>query len=145
MMKPYPHIYGASAHGTAEGVVSVSSEGLPALDTTPPPEFGGPPGYWSPETLLTAAVADCFVLSFRGVARAAGFKWQKLDCEVEATLERVEGVTRFSRFLTRASLVIPAGADEAKAGQLLERAARICLVANSLHGEQLLEASVVVA
>lgn len=142
-MKPYPHVYAAGADGTAEGVVRVTSAGLPTLDTTPPPEFGGPPGHWSPETLLVSAVADCFVLSFRGVARASGFEWQKLDCEVEGTLERVEGVTRFSRFLTRARLAIPAGGDEAKARQLLERAARVCLVANSLLGEQALEASVV--
>ncbi len=141
-MHPYPHSYIATAAGTSAGVVPVGSPGLATLDTTPPPQFGGPEGSWSPETLLAASVADCFILTFRGVTRAAKFSWLRLECRVEAILERVDGVTQFSRFTTEARLAIPAGSDPVKARQLLEKAEHGCLVANSLRGSRSLVASV---
>ncbi len=144
-MKPYPHLYSVAARGSSQGTVAITSAGLPSLETTPPPDFDGPPGYWSPETLLVAAVANCFLLTFRAVARAASFEWTELSCEVEGTLEKVDRVTRFSRFDTRATLTVPAGADEARARALLERAEAACLISNSLLGERALEARVVIA
>ncbi|MEQ1801185.1 MAG: OsmC family protein [Gammaproteobacteria bacterium] len=142
-MQPYPHIYRASATGTATGPVPIASTGLPAIGTAPPAEFDGPGDAWSPETLLVASIADCFILTFRGVSRAATFSWDGLECVVEGTLERVAGVTRFSRFTTRATLTVGSSADHAKARELLERAEKVCLVANSLLGERLLEIEVV--
>jgi organic hydroperoxide reductase OsmC/OhrA len=144
-MKAYPHTYRVSAQGSAIGAVPVVSQGLPAIETAPPPEFDGPGGVWSPETLLVAAVANCFILTFRGVSRAAHFTWEKLDAHVEGTLERVSGSTQFTRYTTRAILTVKAGADHAKARELLERAEKICLVANSLRGERKLESQVLEA
>ena len=145
-MKAYPHTYSVSAQGSAMGTVPVISQGLPAIETAPPPEFDGPGGVWSPETLLVAAIANCLILTFRGVSRAAHFTWEKLEAHVDGTLERVSGSTQFTRYTTRATLTVKAGTDHAKARELLERAEKICLVANSLRGErklevQLLEAS----
>jgi organic hydroperoxide reductase OsmC/OhrA len=71
-MHAYPHTYVASAQGTDTGFVVVGSPQLSAMETAAPPEFGGPRGLWSPETLLSASVADCFVLTFRAIVRAAG-------------------------------------------------------------------------
>jgi len=141
-MKAYPHVYRAGARGSMAGSVPVSSADLPELQTAPPPEFDGPGGVWSPETLLVASIADCFILTFRGVARAAHLEWDELDAQVEGTLERVAGVTQFTRYLTRAILTVKPNADLAKAQELLERAEKICLVANSLRGERLLETTV---
>jgi organic hydroperoxide reductase OsmC/OhrA len=112
------------------------------MATGPPPEFDGPGGVWSPETLLIAAVADCFILTFRGVSRAARFEWVGLDAHVDGTLERISGVTQFVRYVTRATLTVPSNADHAKARELLERAEKLCLVANSLRGERALEIQV---
>ncbi len=142
-MHPYPHLYLVQASATPEGDVPVTSEGLPTLVTAPPPEFDGPGGRWSPETLLCAAVADCFLLSFRGVARANKFEWRSLECEVEGTLNRLEGKTRFTQMVVRARLRVPAGTDEAKSVQLLERAEHVCLISNSLNAERRVEATVV--
>src|SRR5215510_9017244 len=127
-MHPYPHLYKVSASGAATGSIAVSAAGLPTLETAPPPEFDGPGGVWSPETLLCASVADCFILTFRAVSRAARFEWQKLECQVEGTLERADGVSKFTRFVTRAELTVPAGTDVAKAQTLLEKAEHGCLI-----------------
>src|SRR5450631_87192 len=138
-MKPYPHTYSVSASASAIGIVSVVSPGLPAIETAPPPEFDGPGGVWSPETLLVAAIANCFILTFRGVSCAAHFPWEELEAHVDGTLERISGVTHFTGYNTRAKLTLNAGTDHGKARELLERAEKICLVANSLHGERILE------
>jgi organic hydroperoxide reductase OsmC/OhrA len=144
-MHPYPHLYTVQASATPEGDVPVTSSGLPALTTAPPAEFDGPGDRWSPETLLCAAVADCFLLSFRGVARANKFAWTSLECTVDGTLNRVEGKTRFTHMVVRATLHAPAGTDEAKAVQLMERAEHVCLISNSLVAERSVEARVVIA
>jgi organic hydroperoxide reductase OsmC/OhrA len=142
-MHPYPHVYVASAAGSPSGSVVASSPKLPDLQTAPPPEFDGPGGVWSPETLFIAALADCFVLTFRGVTRAAKFEWRTVECSVEGVLEKAEGVTQFTRYVTKAKLTVAPGADLAKAKQLLERAEHLCLIANSLKGTRTIEAEVV--
>ena len=142
-MHPYPHTYSVSAKGTTTGLVPVESPGLPVLTTAPPKEFDGPGDVWSPETLLVAAIADCYILTFRGVARAAKLEWNDLKCEVEGVLERVEGVTRFTGYTNRATLTVKPGADHEKAKELLERAERVCLVNNSLLGDRRLVPNVV--
>jgi peroxiredoxin-like protein len=144
-MHPFPHRYRVAAAGGPEASVRLTGEGLPALETAPPAEFDGPGDHWSPETLLVAAVADCFVLTFRAIARASRFAWESLACEAEGVLDRAEGGTRFTRVALRATLRVPAGANEAQAHRLLEKAERGCLVTRSLVAEPELEASVEVA
>ena len=142
-MLPYPHFYKAGTTGGPTGMLTVSSPGLVDLPSAPPPEFDGPGGVWSPETMLCAAVADCFVLTFRAVARASKLEWLSLECNVEGTLERVEGVSQFTRFVTNAALHVPPGTDAGRAQKLMEKAEHGCLVANSLTGKRELVARVV--
>jgi len=82
-MHPFPHVYSVSASSGSAGSVTLESSGLPSLSSEPPIEFGGPGDKWSPETLLTVALIDCFVLSFRAVAAASRYEWLHLDCKVE--------------------------------------------------------------
>ncbi len=141
-MQDYPHYYPATATGTAEGSVPVTSPGLIDLETAAPAEFGGPGDLWSPETLLVASVANCFILTFRAVARASKFDWQALKCDVTGVLERVDKVTKFTAFEIRAVLDVSEGSNEAKALRLLDKAERSCLITNSMTAEIVLEAEV---
>jgi organic hydroperoxide reductase OsmC/OhrA len=68
-MKAYPQHLQRRRSGIGDW--AVVSQGPPAIETAPPPEFDGPGDMWSPETLLVAAIASCFILTFRGVSRAA--------------------------------------------------------------------------
>jgi len=130
-----PHHYSVSATSTPAGIVNLTSPGLAPMASAAPAEFGGPGDLWSPETLLTAAVADCFILSFRAIARASKLDWTSLSCDVEGVLERVEKVTRFTQFNLRIVLVVPAGTDEQKAMRILEKSEHACLVTNSMNSE----------
>jgi organic hydroperoxide reductase OsmC/OhrA len=144
-MQAYPHHYRASGSADTESTVTLSGEGLPELVTTAPPEFGGPEGYWSPEALLTASVADCFILTFRAIARASKLDWTNIECDVTGTLDRVEGVTRFTRFDLAVRLEMPAGTDRDKADKLLHKSEAVCLITASLNTENHLETEIVTA
>lgn len=141
-MHPYPHHYQAGASGAADGAVQLTSPGLPTLASAPPPEFDGPGGAWSPETLLVAALADCFILTFRAIARASKYEWLGLECSVEGVLERGASGASFTRFSTKAKLRVPAGADVERAKVLLEKAEKGCLIANSVSGTRHLDSEI---
>lgn len=142
-MHPLPHTYVASASGAPDGSVAVASPRLPDLVTAPPPEFGGPGDLWSPETLFCASIADCYILTFRAHARAAGLEWKALRCRVEGVLDRADGVTRFTAYTTYATLEVAKGVDVTKAHTLLEKAEHRCLVSNSLTGTRTLVPEIV--
>jgi len=141
-MQSFPHHYSVAASVTPEGDVALDSAGLSPLRSAPPIEFGGPGDQWSPETLLVAAVADCFVLTFRGIAGASRFAWLSLACDVVGTLERVDGVTQFTQFEIRARLRVPPGAKTDQALRLLTKAEDTCLVTSSLKATPHLDAVV---
>jgi organic hydroperoxide reductase OsmC/OhrA len=134
-MQEYPHLYRAGARAAAEGEVTVTSPGLESVQTTSPPEFGGPAGNWSPETLLVAAVADCFILTFRAVARASRFAWLDLECAAEGKLEKVDRHSEFTEFVLTATLRVPPEASLARAERLLHKAEAGCLITNSLKSK----------
>ena len=141
-MQKLPHHYTVAASAEPDGDVDLSSAGLAHLPSAPPVEYGGPGNRWSPETLLVAAVADCFVLSFRAIARASNLAWKTLSCEVEGTLDRVERTTRFTEFKVHASLRVAPDTDEARAQRIPEKAEESCLITNSLSARTHLETSI---
>lgn len=141
-MEPFPHHYSAVASATPDADVRLDSPGLPALASAPPREFDGPGDRWSPETLLMAAVADCFVLTFRAIARASSLAWTSLECHARGSADRVERGMRFTNIVVHAALNVPPGTDEAKAQRLLAKAEQGCLIRNSLACEVHLEAEV---
>jgi organic hydroperoxide reductase OsmC/OhrA len=141
-MHPFPHRYVVNAAVRPDGDVPLSAEGVRIIESAPPKEFDGPGNQWSPEGLLTAAVADCFVLTFRALAAASKYAWLSLESRTEGTLDRVEGKMRFTRFDTHAKLHVAAGADIERGKKLLERAEITCLVANSLSSERHLTSEV---
>jgi organic hydroperoxide reductase OsmC/OhrA len=144
-MQPLPHHYRVTGTGSITGDVELTAERLTALRSASPAEFGGPGDRWSPETLLVGAVADCFILTFRGIANASKLSWTSLDCNVTGTLDRVDRVTLFTHLDIGAHLVIPAGVDADLARRLLEKAEHNCLISSSLKASITLNATVEIA
>jgi organic hydroperoxide reductase OsmC/OhrA len=144
-MDALPHRYVVTATGSGDGEIALETQRVPTLWSAPPVQFGGPGHRWSPETLIVAAVSDCFLLTFRAVAQASKLPWTLLRCEVDGTLDRVERVLQFTRFDLRAELHVPPGVDADLAQRLLQKAERACLISNSLKAESHLESSVHIA
>jgi len=144
-MHPFPHRYVVNAAVRPDGDVPLSTDGVRIIESAPPKEFDGPGNQWSPEGLLTAAVADCFVLTFRAIAKASKLAWVSLESRTQGTLDRIDGKMRFTRFDTHAKLHLAEGGDIERAKKLLERAEMTCLVANSLNSERHLTMEVTTA
>lgn len=126
-------------HGLVAG-----EPGMAKLEFSAPPEFQGEAGLWTPEHFLLAAVATCFITTFRVIAGFSKFDVEALEVGVEGTVEKAEGGFHFSRIVLRPLLSVPVGADRERALRLLEKAERSCLVSRSLRSEIVLEPTVVV-
>ena len=85
-----------------------------------------------PKLCLSPPRADCFVLTFRAIARASNLSWATLRCDAKGRLERTDGITRFTQLTLNAHLAVPPATDSEKARRLLEKAEKACLITNSL-------------
>jgi organic hydroperoxide reductase OsmC/OhrA len=144
IVQDFPHHYVVAASAEADGDVCLDSPGLASLESAGPAEFGGPGDLWSPETLLVASVADCFILTFKAIARASGMEWMSLCCDAVGDLDKVERVTQFTGFQLKVRLEVPEGTRESKAQRLLEMAEKSCLITNSLKAPSHLETEILV-
>ena len=141
-MHQLPHHYSVSASAASDGNVRLSADGLRSMESAPPAEFGGPGDQWSPEALLVAAVADCFILSFKAIARASHVEWLSLECSATGKLDRAEGGMRFTQFEIHAALKIASADGQDKAERLLQKAEKTCLITNSLLADSHLTTSI---
>jgi organic hydroperoxide reductase OsmC/OhrA len=131
-MKPLPHEYDVHLTGGPSGYAVLSMPGIPDLSTAPPADFDGPGDAWSPEHLLLAAVQTCFLFTLRSIARGWHVDFSNLDLDAAGTVDRHEGVTRFTEIVLRPRLVIARGTDREHALRMLEKSETHCLVSASL-------------
>ena len=122
--------------------VRVTSQGLEDLTTDVPREFDGPGDQWSPEALLIAAVADCFVLTFRAMAGPSQIIWHALDCDATGTLERVDRSTQFTRIELSVRISVPEELEEEKILRVLKKSEDTCLITNSLNATVTLDVDI---
>jgi peroxiredoxin-like protein len=115
-----------------EGYAALTAPGLANLPSAPPLEFDGPGDAWSPEQLLLAAVASCFLFTLRAVAQASRLDFISLELATEGTVDRREGGLRYTEIVLRPRLLVPAGTDQQRASRVLEKAKTACLVSSSL-------------
>jgi peroxiredoxin-like protein len=141
-MQALPHRYRVKGAGRVAGDVELTAEGLTVLQSASPVEFDGPGDRWSPETLLVGAVADCFILTFRAVAKASRLSWISLDCDATGTLDREDRVTHFTGFDMSAHLRVSAGENTDRARQALEKAEGNCLISRSLKASIVLKITI---
>jgi len=141
-MQPLPHEYRVSVSANELAPIVVTSSGVPNLATDTPPEFGGGGSSWSPETLLVAAVVDCYALTFRGLAARSKLAWETIECDATGTLDKVDGVTQFVRMDLRVRLRLRAGASHELARRLVSKAEDTCLIARSLTARTVLHCAI---
>ena len=114
-------------------LVRAASDGKEPLQLATPPEFrGGLTGYWSPEELLVAATASCFVLTLAAVAERS--EAPLLDATVTATghMSRRDD-RRFGFTVVELNAVletVPGGEDAVRAAAA--DAERRCLIEQAL-------------
>ena len=107
-----------------------------------PVEFGGEAGHWTPEHMLVAAVASCYVATFSAIAAMSRLEFLNLEVAVEGVLTKEADGLRFTHVIVRPVLTLPEGADEGRAQRLLEKAEGSCLIARSLSAVVSLESQI---
>ncbi len=115
---------GTTARGA--GVVAAASSGAFELPVTIASRAGDPEGKTSPEELLAAAHATCFVTSLGSELARAGTPPERLEVRCTITMDEVEGVGHrivSSALAARGS--VP-GADAAAFAQAAEEADAGC-------------------
>ena len=142
-MHELPHYYTAKVDAHPSGSLNAFTGHLSVLKVDAPKQFGGPGIAWSPEKLLMAAAANCFVLSFRTVAELAKLEWLSIECETEGELDKVERSLVFTKLTTSVRLLVADPSTKAKAEMLLRKAEKICLVSNSLTAVKQLNITVI--
>jgi len=108
------------------GVVQATSSGAFALPVTIASRVGDHEGKTSPEELLAAAHATCYVTSLGGELARARTPPERLDVHCTITMDEVEGIGhRIVASAITASGVVP-GCDAAAFAQAAEAADQGC-------------------
>jgi uncharacterized OsmC-like protein len=123
----------------------LSGSHAPPLDVAAPIEYGGPGRVWTPEHLLLASVASCLLFTWKARAGHGSLPFSSLEVRGSGTVDRVQGVTRFTEIVLHARLTVPEGTDVQRALQILEKSESTCLVSASLATPVHLVPEVVVA
>ena len=127
------HNYTVNAHwsGAKTGLVTPGEAKLPIFFDAPP-EFGGQAGHWTPEHMLMAAVASCYVATFSAIAQMSKLEFRDLELSVEGMMEMQPDGWRFTRIVVHPTLWLTHFPDQERALRLLQKAECGCLIARSL-------------
>ena len=116
------------------GVVSATSSGAFELPVTLASRIAMPEGKTSPEELLAAAHASCFITSLGSELARAGTPAERLDIHCTITMDEVEGMGhRIVASAISARGVAP-GADAASFAQAAEEADLGCPFSSLIKG-----------
>jgi organic hydroperoxide reductase OsmC/OhrA len=127
------HTYRIRATSTTVRSGLAVAEGIePSIAFSAPLEFKGQAGQWTPEHLLVAAVASCYVSTFSGMAFNSNFEFFSLELETEGVLAEDQAGWRFKEVVIRPRLTIARAEQKGLGSRLLHKAKDNCLVGRSL-------------
>ena len=136
--------YRTSLANVAGRSAELRSAGKPSLHVASPPEFKGVAGVWTPEDLFVAAVEVCLMLTFVGTAEKTGLRFLSYESDAEGSLAWEQASYRFISVTVRPRITVYDEASVDKAREVLDRAHRTCLVANSLRCDVLVDPTITI-
>ena len=135
--------YTTEVEWTGERRGDLSAPHLPDLEVDAPPEFKGHEGVWTPEHLFVAAVNSCFMTTFLAIAENSKLEFVSFSADAKGKLEKLAGQGFImTEVLLRPRLLVNHARDIERAGRILEKAEKNCLISNSIKTETRLEPKV---
>ena len=110
---------------------TIEADSRAAISGGPPPEFGGDTAHWSPEHLLVASAALCFLNTLEWFARRSAVPVLGFTCSGRGTVAKGDRGLVFTGIRLEAAAATVAGQEE-QLRQLMDVAKKSCLVASSL-------------
>ena len=143
MIESHDYFVEVASTGLKTGLLDAAADGLPTIDVSSPPEFGGPAGVWSPEHLFVASLSTCLMTTFNSIADASNLEILAYRDQASGHLQRGEDRKyKIDTVTLRPTVTIADPAKRDKAVRLLEKAEDVCLISRSVACELLLEPSV---
>ena len=137
------YFYSTEVEWTGERHGDLRAPVLPNMQVDAPPEFKGHDGVWTPEHLFVAAVNSCFMTTFLAIAENSKLEFVSFSANAKGKLEKLDGQGFImTEVVLRPKLVINHARDEDRAGRILEKAEKNCLISNSIKTETKLEPEV---
>ena len=137
------YFYTTEVEWTGERHGDLRAPVLPNVQVDAPPEFKGHEGVWTPEHLFVAAVNSCFMTTFLAIAENSKLDVVSFTANAKGKLEKLTGQGFIMSEVTlRPKLLIRHASDAERAGRILEKAERSCLISNSIKTETKLEPEV---
>jgi peroxiredoxin-like protein len=134
------YFYSTEVEWTGERKGDLRAPVLPQLHVDAPPEFKGHDGVWTPEHLFVASVNSCFMTTFLAIAENSKLDFVSFKADAEGKLEKLNGQGFVMTEITlHPQLLISHARDTERAGRILEKAERACLISNSIKTETKLE------
>jgi organic hydroperoxide reductase OsmC/OhrA len=112
---------------------SAGSAGLPLIAASSDPSYGGDPGRWNPELELTAALAQCHMLSYLYLCAAAGVIVTAYADDAQGIMETIGGTGRFTEVVLRPRVTVTSADMMEAAARLHEEAQARCFIASSVN------------
>ena len=98
-----------------------------------PPEFaGGVPDMWSPEHLFLSALSSSFMTTYLALADKNQLTISHYECNVIGQIALVEGHLEFISINLFPKIYVAAADEMVKANEVLMKAYKHCIVANSI-------------
>jgi len=134
------YFYTTEVEWTGERAGDLTAPVLPDLKVDAPPEFKGHDGVWTPEHLFVASINSCFMTTFLAIAENSKLDFISFTAGAKGKLEKVEGQGFImTEVVLRPKLRISHARDAERAGRILEKAEKNCLISNSIKTETKLE------
>jgi organic hydroperoxide reductase OsmC/OhrA len=106
---------------------------VPSVEVDAPVDFKGSGTAWSPEQLFVASVDTCFMMTFLAVAENSRLEFVSFSSTARGKLERVEGAGyQITEIGIVPRVVLRSGGDLGRTSRILEKAAKSCLISNSI-------------
>ena len=133
MANQFPHFYETEVEWIQQKRGGLTAPGLPSLEVATPPEFQGHEGMWSPEHYFIASINACFVTTFLAISQMSKLEFVSFCAKAQGKLDKVEGGgLQMTEIILRPQLVIRYSRDLERAGRILEKAEKNCLISNSV-------------
>jgi len=137
------YFYTTEVEWTGERHGNLRAPVLPNMEVDAPPEFKGHEGVWTPEHLFVASINSCFMTTFLAIAENSKLDVVSFTANAKGKLEKLEGHGFIMSEVTlRPKLLVRHASDAERAGRILEKAERSCLISNSIKTETKLEPEV---
>jgi organic hydroperoxide reductase OsmC/OhrA len=146
MPSPMPHYYTHRLTWTEDKKGRFSADALPDLEVATPPEFDGPPGFWSPEQLFVASANGCVMATFLAIAANSKLAFKDYASSATGKVEKVPaGGMQITEILIKVKLSLLHARDRERAERVIMKAEENCLVSHSMKSRVIVEPEIVVA